>query len=223
MMYTWDISLRGCKTLEDVRGFMQLHRVKIIFFAETHGILDELEIQDILLGVLKPTCYLYELLEEEKAITDSDFVAFSKKNGSERFSVISSFGELKPTIALAHKHRLPIIGCDIRNMCRKDKDFLKEINVEKEERIMLERERRQSKVIQESLNQYGDPIFVSVGAFHLRKDSFIFKEIKSPSIIVSPLIDGKELSDLGEDFNIERAQNVVYTLKFYDNGVQIKN
>lgn len=223
MIYKLNINIDGLKTLEDLRDFIKLNDIDIIFFAETHGLLDELKIQENIIAVLKPTCYLYELLEEKKIISDNDFIEFLKKKGSERFSIISSFSELKPTIQLARKYNLSIIGCDISNMCRKNKDFLKKNNACEEEKIMFEREKKQSKVIKESLIQYKCPIFVSVGYFHLRKDSQIFKEIKSNYIIIYPLVDKRRLEDLEENFNIDNIKEVRYIIESIKDGKQNKS
>jgi len=213
MTYKLCVKIKGCKTLDDVRNFIKLNKIKIIFFAETHGILDELKIQDKIIFKLRPVCYLYELLEEERLISKGDFIEFLKRDDSERFSVISSFGELKPTIRLAKKYNLPLIGCDVKNMYRKNKDFLKEINADEENRSMFNRERKQIEIIKKSLIEYDGLIFVSVGAFHLRKDSPIFKEIKSNYIIVLPLIDNTELENLEKDFNISHAEKIIYIMK----------
>jgi len=223
MIYKLNIKINECKTLEDIKNFMKLNEVKIIFFAETHGILDELIIQDKIISKLKPVCYLYELLEEEKIISKRDFVKFLEKDDSERFSVISSFGELKPTVKLAKKHHIPLIGCDTTNMLRKNKDFLNEINSDEEKKIMFDRERKQIDVIKKSLSKYIPPIFVSIGAFHLRKDSLIFKEIKSNYIIIRPLVDNMELENLEENFNIKNAKEITYIIESNKNDIQIKN
>jgi len=218
MIYKINVRINGYKTLKDVKKFMELNKVKIIFFAETHGILDESMVQDKIVSQLKPTCYLYELLEEEKLISGIDFIKFLEKNDSERFSIISSFGELKPTINLAKKYNLPLIGCDIKNMYRKNKDFLKEIDKTEEERIMLNRERKQVEVIKKSLIQYGIPIFVSVGAFHLRKDSLLFKETELNHIVVYPLINDMKLEDLEENFNIKDIKKTAYVIESNKDG-----
>lgn len=218
MIYKIDVKIKGCKSLEDVEKFMELNKVKIIFFAETHGILDELIVQDKIISQLKPTCYLYELLEEEKLISKIDFIRFLEKKDSERFSIISSFGELKPTVHIAKKYNLPLIGCDVKDMYRKIKDFSKEIDKTEEEKIMLKREKKQIEVIKNSLIQYGIPIFVSVGAFHLRKDSPLFKEIELNRVIVYPLIDDMKLEDLEENFNIKDFKKVTYIIESDKNG-----
>ncbi len=213
MIYKLDIRIKGHRNLDDVEEFMRTNKTKIIFFAETHGILSELKIQEKIIAKLKPICYVYELLEEEKIISEKDFKKFLSMPNSKRFSVISSYGELKPTVMLAKKYYLPLIGCDIKNMCRKNRNFLNKINIDEEKRIMLKRERKQARVIKESLIQYGPPIFVSVGAFHLRKNSLIFQKIKAKSIIVYPLIDKKRLYDLPEDFDIRKAKNIRYIIE----------
>ncbi|MEK6861827.1 MAG: hypothetical protein AABY07_07720 [Nanoarchaeota archaeon] len=191
---------------------MRTNKTKIIFFAETHGILDELKIQEKIISKLKPTRYVYELLEEGKITSEKGFKKFLDNKNSKRFSVISSYGELKPTVRLAKKYHLPMVGCDVKNMYRTKRNFLSDINTNEEE-IMRKREERQAKVIKESLNCYGFPIFVSVGAFHLRKNSLIFKKIKSNFIIVYPLIDKKELHNLPENFNIKKAKNITYVIE----------
>lgn len=217
MKYKLKINIKECKTLEDVSEFIKLNKIRLILFAETHGILEELKIQDRIITILKPTSYLYELLEEEEITSENDFIEFLKKKDSERFSIISSFGELKPTIQLAKKYHLPVIGCDIKNMLRKNNDFLKETNIKKEEKIMIKREEKQSEVIKESLKQYGSPIFVSLGAFHLRRNSPLFKNIKMNSIIIRLLINKKELNNLGKNFNIKNAKEITYLIEFNKN------
>lgn len=218
MIYKLDIRINGCKTLEDIKTFMKQNKIKIIFFAETHGILDELKIQDEIISNLKPVCYLYELLEETILILDRDFINFLEKNNSEKFSIISSFGELKPVVRLAKKHGLPLIGCDVKNMYRNNRDFLKETDFNKEKEIMSKREERQIEVIRKSLKSYGAPVFVSIGIFHLRKNSPIFNEFKSNYIFIYPLIDNKKLEDLGENFNIENAKQVTYVIESSEDG-----
>jgi len=213
MIYKMDVMINGCKTLEDVKKFMELNKVKIIFFAETHGILDELIVQDRMLSQFKPTCYLYELLEEERLTSEIDFIKFLEKNDSERFSIISSFGELKPTVRIAKKYNLPLIGCDVKNMYRKNKNFLKEVNVSEEEQIMLKREKKQIEIIEKSLIQYGSPIFVSLGAFHLRKTAPVFKKSRLNYMIIYPLIDGVKLEDLEENFNIKDVKKITYIIE----------
>lgn len=223
MIYKLEIKIDGCRNLENLREFMKLNEIGIIFFAETHGILNELKIQDKIIANLKPTCYLYELLEEKKIISEKDFIEFLESDDSKRFSLISSFGELKPTIKLAKKYHLPLIGCDITNMLRKNKDFLNEVNANEEKKIMLERERKQSEVIKESLAQYGPPIFVSLGAFHLMEKSLLFKKIKSGYITICPLINKKDLNDLEENFDIKNAKEVIYVVECNKNDNQTKD
>jgi|SRR3989344_1712695 len=223
MTYKVDIKIGECKTLYDVKRFIELNKIKVILFAETHGILNELMIQNKIIYELKPKCYIYELLEEEQIISKTDFIKFLEKSDSERFSIISSFGELKPTVRLAKKYNLPLIGCDVRNMYRKNKDFLKEVNSSEEEQIMLKREEKQIEVIKKSLIQYSAPIFVSVGAFHLRKDAPIFKENGLNYIIIYPLINNVRLEDLQENFNINNIREVTYIIESSKNGAENKN
>ena len=80
MIYKLEIKIDGCKTLKDVRRFIDLNKIRIIFFAETHGILDELKVQDKIIAVFKPTCYLYELLEEETIISKKEFIGFLERD-----------------------------------------------------------------------------------------------------------------------------------------------
>ncbi len=218
-MYQLVIEVDGCKDLEDVKKFMNLNGIRIIFFAETHGIIkEELSIQDKIINTFKPSCYLYELLEEEKIVSGNDFKKFLKTDDSKDFSIISTFAELKPVVRLTQKYNLPIIGCDITNMCRDNKNFLNKKELTKEERlneeiIMKKREERQKKVIEKSLTKYKGIIFISLGAFHLRDNSLILQRIKQDSIIIYPLVNGNTLNELEEDFNLNDIKEVIYVVK----------
>lgn len=210
MNYSFKLELKNCKSLNKLRKYIFANKIDVVFFGETHGILDELKIQEKIISIIKPTCYLYELLEEEKLVNKKDFHKFLARKDFERFSVISKVKELKPTVLLAFKFNLPIIGCDIKNMCRKSTDFLREVDFKEEEIIMLKREKKQNSVIKKSLKIYNRPIFVSLGVFHLRKDSFTFNNIKK-FIKIIPLINGKNLEEL-TNFNIQDIKEVVYVL-----------
>lgn len=195
-------NLEFCNEIESLKSYLQRKDIRLVLFAETHGLIDETRIQEEIIKNINPECYLYELLEEENLVTEEEKNNFLSKAKDENFSIISTFGDLKPTIQLAKKYKLPLRGIDIRNMLRKDKDFLtgkslseQELIIETE--IMKKREIRHREMIAKYLLKYSGIIFVSIGAYHLRKDSELFKELDKNAIIVMPYIDGVSLNNLG--------------------------
>src|SRR3989344_1864651 len=172
-----------------VKGF------RLFLFGETHGFVNDSEVQEKLLAHIKPNIFIYELLEDKKITTINKFNEYLSKPDSEQFSVISTFGEIKPTISLAKKYCKSMVGCDIKNMCRKDNSFLNETNLSNkkeifESKLLKKREIHQAKIINKTLNKEKGIIFVSIGAYHLRRESHLFNTIKDKFVICYPTING---------------------------------
>ncbi|MAG50082.1 hypothetical protein CL621_00385, partial [archaeon] len=119
--------------IEKLKEILREKKINLIIFGETHGFLDDDKIQEEIIQYFKPTIFLYEMLEETKLLTTDKQKEFLKESNEKDFSVISTFGELKKTINLATKYNLPIVGNDIKNMCRENKDFLKKTELSEEE------------------------------------------------------------------------------------------
>jgi hypothetical protein len=189
--------------------------INLIIFGETHGFLDDNSIQEEIIKIFKPTLFLYELLEETKLLSKEKQEEFLKQPNEKDFSIISTFGELKKTIKLAKSYSLPIIGNDIKNLGRENKDFLKkteltaeEIKIEKE--ILSKREEKQSKEIINFFNKR-EKILVTTGAFHLRKKSPLLNLYLSESyLIIYTSYKGKQIFEPPEDFDISK---VVFEIK----------
>ena len=159
----------------------KIKNCKVVFFAETHGLIEEVSTQKEIIEMIHPRLFLYELLEECEAI---DYDTFLSKPNEEQFSIISTYGDLKKTIKLAKEYNVKIKGCDIKNMCRKNKDFLKKTEFDKEEKdIMQKREEHQNREIKKALKESNTPIFVSLGYFHLRKESPTLQGLKDFAIV----------------------------------------
>jgi len=183
-------------------------RTKLILFGETHGFLDDVAILDELIEIFRPTIFLYELLEETKLISINEQKEFLNQPDEKDFSFISTFGELKKTVELAIKYNIPIMGNDIKNMCRKNKDFLKktklnEVEIKNEEEILLKREKRQAEKIIDFI-KHGENILTTTGTFHLREDSILLN-INENYLIIYPAYEGKQLFEPPEDFNIDKV------------------
>ena len=172
--------------------------IKMIIFGETHGMLDDQKIQNKIISSVKSHYFLYELLEDKKILTPKDFKYFLDKNDNEDFSIISKYKDLKSTILLAQSKNISLIGCDIKNLGRKNTKFLKikEINptVKKFEEILLaKREKRQASVILKFLKD-NHTLFVSVGDYHLRKESHLLNCLKKMKYLkVYPSLFGKAI------------------------------
>jgi hypothetical protein len=198
----------------NIKEFINKNNIRIILFAETHGLINELEVQEEIIKNSKPSVYLYELLEEESLISKEDFDNFLSRSDEEDFSIISKFSDLKLAIKMARKFGIPIIGCDIKDMLRKNTRFrepheISKSELKEEEKIMEEREKKQIEIINKYLNSNKNLLFVSIGAYHLRKNSPIFKSLKSNYLLVYPLFDGKEIGEINNPLNHE----VVFCIK----------
>jgi len=185
----------------------KIENKKLIIFGETHGFLDDLKIQEEIIGLFQPTILLYEMLEETELLTPENQNEFLNLPDEKDFSIISTVGELKKTISLAKKYNLPIVGIDIKNMCREDRAFLTKTKLTKEEQkseeeILEKRERIQVKRIRDYLKKE-EKVFVTTGAFHLRKDSPLL-EIDN-SAIIYPAYEGKQLFEPPEGFDIKKV------------------
>ncbi len=207
-------------SFNNLKEYINKNNIRIIFFAETHGLIDELEIQENIIIHSKPNIYLYELLEEEKLISKEDFRNFLLRKDNEDFSIISKVSDLKPTVIIAKKFNIPLIGCDIKNMLRKNTKFremreMSKPDLQKEEEIIKEREKKQIEIINKHLNSKLNLIFVSLGAYHLRQDSPILKAVNSNYLLIYPLFDGKKIDEIDNPLN--------YKIKFYIESNTNKN
>lgn len=196
------------KNADEFVDNIRKQNVKIIFFGETHGILPEEEIIELLIKHTNPEILLYELLEEEKLFDKTSQEKFLLKPDELDFSIISKYEELKPIVNLAKKYSKPIIGCDIKNMCRQNKDFLKNYDEQEELKIMKEREEKQREIVESTLKD-NNLILVIVGAYHLRKESALLDKLNFNNTIIMPEINGRQL----EEFDPEMLQKK-YVLKY---------
>lgn len=185
------------------------NKIRLIIFGETHGFLDDFSVQEEIIKIFNPNIFLYERLEEETLSSDKEKQNFLNQEEDKDFSVISTFGDLKKTILLATKYNLPIKGNDLKNMGRENKDFLKKIELTKEEEnleeeILFKREKRQVQGILDSLKNK-EKTFVSVGAYHLRKDAPLLKVKNAiPYLLIYFAYDGKQLFEPPENLDLGR-------------------
>lgn len=190
-MYKIVSNIKGCKDIRDLRKFIAENEIMLVLFAETHGYLKEVPVQEKIISLINPDYFLYEMLEEKKILSSKQAKSFLNQPAKKTFSFISKYGELKPTIKMARNFNLPIIGCDIKNMCVRSSDWLSKGFSKKEaEHIRKTREIKQSKII----NQYSKKglVFASLGAYHLRRGSTTTNGLKEKKfILVYPVINDK--------------------------------
>ena len=168
---------------------------EIILFGETHGFVkNELKYIEKAIKKFKPEIILYELLENKKLDNIAKINSFLKSPDGSKFSLISFYREIKGVVKLSKKYKLPIIGCDLKNMGRNkpvpiNKKLTKK-QIKAEEKILKKREKHQVKVIKTALREY-KRILVVIGAYHLRKNSRLRKIWGSK--IILPKYKGKEM------------------------------
>jgi len=163
---------------------------KLVLFGETHGYLNDLEMIREIVSKFKPSVFIWEMFENKSCIDKKDFNEFLKNKDENDFSLISTYGELKGVVSFIDSHNIPLVGCDLPNMGRKDKiDFNRKLNLSEEKQeggLLKTREQQQAKVIIDHLNK-GRRVIASVGAYHLRPGSNLLKCLaKINYIIVQP-------------------------------------
>jgi len=212
-MYEIKVKISGCKNINSLGNFMRSHKIKLVLFGEYHGFIDQIQIQRKIIKNVKPKFILYEMLEEEKILNDKDAKRFLDKSDNKDFSVISNYGQLKPMIKLARSFDLPIIGCDIKNMGCKGKDWMKKrFTLEEGKKIRNKRELRQSKVI----NEYASKslVFASLGTYHIRRNSLVLSKLKAKKVIVvKPLFGWVERFNQPKKFKNSEISYIVKLMK----------
>ncbi len=160
----------------------------IIFVGSTHSFLDDFSKQKEIINLVNPEFILSEDLENLVLDSEKNFKdIFNKKI----ISQMTSFEEVKRLIELCYKKNIKLIGMDFKNF-----GFNKEIQTkikgkkklsaseEKEvELILKKRERKHLSKILEYTQKTSKPILVILGCWHLRKDSYLRKKLKSYKII----------------------------------------
>ncbi|MEN7982122.1 MAG: hypothetical protein ABFQ65_01600 [Nanoarchaeota archaeon] len=197
------------KLKKELSEILKNKKINLIIFGETHSFLDDNLIQEEIIKLFHPNVFLYEMLEDTELTNPAEQISFLEQSENKDFSVISKFGELKNTINLAHKYNLPIIGSDIKNMCRKNKDFLKKAkitdeDIKIEEEILLNRENAQKAKIAD-LVQNGKKVLATTGAFHLRKDSPLLNLNLDTYLIIYPAYESEQLFEPPENFSIDKV------------------
>lgn len=172
----------------------------IILFAESHGFLNDWKLQKDIIKLSKSKTYIWEMLEDKKLEKLSEFNKFINKKDTENFSIISKYCELKGIVKWCKENKIKITGCDLKNMGRKDKNFLskKELtksDIRKEENLIKKREKHQAKIIKETYKKDKQTIFCSVGAYHLRPNSYLLNNLKDVKnlILILPFHNSKQI------------------------------
>lgn len=208
-MYKLKVNITGCKNIDSLGEFIRVHNIRLVLFGEYHGFFNQIQVQRKIIKNVQPDFFLYEMLEEDKILNDKDAKKFLGKLDSKDFSVISTYGQLKPMIRLARSFNLPVIGCDIKNMCCKDKAWIKKkFSHEEEKRITNKRELRQVKVI----NKYASKglVFGLLGAYHLRKNSLVLSKLRHKrAIIIQPLFKWRKRFEDQKKFNNSEISYIV--------------
>ncbi|MCW8966368.1 MAG: hypothetical protein OQK82_06755 [Candidatus Pacearchaeota archaeon] len=197
------------KLKKELSEILKHKEINLIIFGETHSFLDDNLIQEEIIKSFNPTIFFYEMLEETELINSEEQVLFLAQPDNKDFSIISTFGELKNTIKLANKYDIPVVGNDIKDMCRENKDFLEKTElsdeeIKNEEDILLKREERQSNKIIKSVKK-NEKVLATTGAFHLREDSPLLNLNLDAYLIIYPAYEGKQLFEPPEDFSIDKV------------------
>jgi hypothetical protein len=210
-MYDIKLKIKECKNISSLKEFVKLNNIKLVLFGEYHGFFKQIQVQREILNRISPDFFLYEMLEDNKILSDKDAKKVLSKPNKKNFSVVSTYGQLKPIIKLARSFNLPIIGCDIKNMGA-DKNWRGKKFSEKEAKfITKKRELQQAKII----NQYTSKglVFALVGEYHLRKNSPIFTKLRvKKAILVRPSFKWKD--ELSYVENIKKS-DIAYSIKLF--------
>lgn len=190
-----------------LRQILNRKDINLIIFGETHGFLEDNQVQKKIIEIFKPDLFLYEMLEESKLESEDEQNIFLNEPDSKEFSIISIYGELKPTIRVAKNFNLPIIGNDVKNMGRVDRSFstrteLSREEIKSEEEILSKRELKQMSILKDLSKK--KKIFATTGAFHIREDSPLLK-IQGNYLIVYPAYLGEQIFEPPENFDEKKV------------------
>src|SRR3989338_6101312 len=214
------VKIDGTNSLADLKSVL-LKKSKIILFGNSHGFFNDLELQEAILREINAEFYIYEMLEETNILSSEDYLKFLSRPDSEDFSIISKIEEIRPTILLAEKYNLKVIGCDIKDMGRENNEFLNKTEhckeeEKEEENLLLKREAHQAKIIEDYSKKTDKTIFVSLGAYHLRKDSLVLKMLNSEDILVCyPSFKGLPCFGPEEGMTRDKIKYVIQLKKDY--------
>ena len=207
----YKVKIRGCKDIEGLGKFIKTNNIKLVLFGEYHGFLNQIQLQRKIIEGIKPDFFLYEMLEEDKILNNKETKKFLSKPDAKDFSFISNYGQLKPIIRLARSFDLPVIGCDIKNMCCKDEDWRKKkVSYKEAGRITNKRELQQSKIV----NQYTSKglVFGLLGAYHLRKNGLVLSKLKNKkAVIIKPTFKWEERFSHPKKFNNSEISYIIET------------
>ncbi len=201
-------NLQNVSNLSNLKNFINQNKIKLILFSETHGFLNEIPIQEKILEKINFKYFLYELFEDKKITSPKEFEKHLKNNDEDSFSIISNYGELKPTISLAKKFSMQLIGCDLKNTGRNNTNFRAKKNwskedLKKEEILFKKRELKQKETIDKYLKK--GKVFASIGTYHLRKKSYLMNSIRDYNfIIIYPKLKGGKI--FGESMDFEKKK-----------------
>jgi hypothetical protein len=161
----------------------------IVLFGETHGFAKDSYFQKRIIKSIKAKLFLSEMLENISLDRKKKIKDFLAKNDDENFSLISKYGELKKTVSVASDLGMKIYGIDLKNMGRKNNSFLnvhKQTEKEKlfEKKLLRRREIYHSKEIKKHASKSKGVIFVSLGAYHLRKGAPIHQILRDYDVII---------------------------------------
>ncbi len=193
----------------------------IVVFAESHGAFKDFDLQKQIIRKFKPSKYIWEMMEEENILNDSDFSDFLKNPEDSQFSIISKYKELFPVVKFIKSQGMQIIGCDLKNMGRENLDFLNKAELTKadelfEEDLINKREERQVEVILNNIKDSKDSIFISLGAYHLRQGSNIIKSLKNNKnvIFIVPFFKESQVYGYEKGMNNENIEYMVLTNEY---------
>jgi len=206
-MYNIKLKIRGCKRIGDLGKFIKANNIKLVLFGEYHGFVNQDKVQSKIINAVKPDFFLYELLEEDKIFNDKEAGSFLKRPNRDSFSVVSTYGDLKPIVRLARNFNLPIIGCDIKNMGVRLNWKKKKFSNEEKIKITKRREYRQFSV----LNKYSSRglVFGLFGVSHLRRRGLILSKLKGKGIVINPLFKWNERFNNSKRFKDSEISYVV--------------
>jgi len=192
-----EIKIPSVENIEQLNQFVNSNSIKLVVFGESHGFFNDLALQEDLICQLSPKTYAYEMLEESNISSEKEFNNFMNHEDITEFSIISTYGELKPAVTMARNKGMLITGCDIKNMGRENRDFLKIINPTPEQKkhekeLMQRREKFMSQKLI-SLLRDEQLVFASLGAYHLRKKSFLWDGLENIKVLICyPTFKGQQ-------------------------------
>jgi hypothetical protein len=166
-----------------------VEKIKLIFFGETHGFIDDFKKQKEILDEINPEFVLFEQLENHLLMSQEDF---QKIISLKKISDMTEFNEIAKIVNYCYKKSIKLIGIDFKNFgfsknlqekVKNQRKITEEENLELLG-ILEKRTEHHIEIIKRYMKKTSNQLVIILGAWHLRNDSKLLNSFKNYKLIL---------------------------------------